>query len=75
MKSHSEGRVLPCKKVTLKLSPWEQGSYSLFVACLPMSVSKNWLLQLFGKFGVVMSVFISRKVRRESSFPFAFVRF
>ena len=69
------GNVLPSKRDNLQLSLWEHGSFSVFVDSLPGSVSKIWPHQIFGKFGKITNIVISRKARRFSSSPFAFVRF
>ncbi|XP_016164524.1 uncharacterized protein LOC107607049 [Arachis ipaensis] len=53
----------------------EKKSHTVFVDNLPHDVSKGMLFKMFGWAGSVLDVFISRKKRRESLYPFAFVRF
>ena len=46
-----------------------------FVDGLSGSVSMRWIHHLFGSFGEVVDVFVSRKIRRGTSASFAFVCF
>ena len=53
----------------------EKEVHSIYVNGLPSSVSKKWLQQIFGPFGVIVDMYISRKTRQTSSLPFAFARY
>ena len=53
----------------------ERNSFNVFVDNLPLSMSKGWLFQLFGWAGKVTDIYMSRKQRKSSQNPFAFVRY
>ena len=47
----------------------------MFIDNLPPSMTNGWLEQLFGHERWIIDIFMSRKKRRISSSPFAFVRY
>ena len=50
-------------------------TFSVYVGNLLNEASKQWLRNLFIRFGVVFDVFLSKKSKRPSSLRYAFVRF
>lgn len=48
---------------------------SVFVDHLPRGISPEWLRDLFSEYGRVEDVFVSKKVRKQCSDAFGFVRF
>ena len=60
---------------TLAWRKLEEVGYTIFVDHFPDSMTRSWLWQLFGHARKVVDVLISRKKRKTSSAPFAFVRF
>ncbi|XP_057545913.1 uncharacterized protein LOC130824908 [Amaranthus tricolor] len=53
----------------------QNGKTSLFVDCIPQNLSVSWLEIIFRKAGDVQDVYISKKVRQNTSDRFGFVRF
>ncbi|MED6133836.1 hypothetical protein PIB30_031963 [Stylosanthes scabra] len=51
------------------------GSYTVFVDNLPTEITKRDLYKEFGKNGYITDVFASRKMRRKTKCPFAFIRY
>ena len=51
----------------------ERQTFTIFVDNLPASMTKGWLFQIFQWTGRIADIFISKKQRKESHNPFAFV--
>ena len=65
----------PRKSNVMVWKKLEKVAYTVFVDNLPTSMTRDWLWQLFQYEGEVVDVFMSRKQRKSSTQPFAFVRF
>ncbi|MED6132891.1 hypothetical protein PIB30_022970 [Stylosanthes scabra] len=57
-----------------KVREFENGVYTIFVDNLSKTVMKGELFKDFFGYGIIKDVFVSRKWRRNSSSPFAFIR-
>ncbi|MED6160010.1 hypothetical protein PIB30_047502 [Stylosanthes scabra] len=53
----------------------KRSSFSVFVDNLLDQISKRMMYTEFGRYGGIVDVFISRKIRKMQKTPFAFVRF
>ena len=53
----------------------EETTFSVFVDNLPGSMTLDWLRQMFEFEGKISDIYMSRRRRRMSNAPFAFVRF
>ncbi|MED6106683.1 hypothetical protein PIB30_006627 [Stylosanthes scabra] len=53
---------------------WDE-PHTVFVDSLPEGISKRVLYVKFGKFGYILDIFISRKVRTKAGGPYAFIRY
>ncbi|MED6173315.1 hypothetical protein PIB30_058185 [Stylosanthes scabra] len=53
----------------------EEVSDTIFVDNLPCEIARGTLFKIFGREGNVVDVYVSRKCRKESSLPFAFLRY
>ncbi|MDV3200589.1 MAG: RNA-binding protein, partial [Pigeon pea little leaf phytoplasma] len=53
----------------------ERGSHTIFVDNLPSNITKGMLYKIFGWAGNVVDVYVSRKGRKGTSSPFAFIRY
>ena len=49
--------------------------YSLFVDKIPQGLATTWLRHLFQRFGLVVDIFISTKIRKSCKDGFGFVRY
>ena len=50
-------------------------AFSIYMGNLPLNVSKNWVREVFVFFGSILDVFLFRKLKKQSSPRFTFVRF
>ena len=53
----------------------EENSFTIFVDNLPKSMTLGWLRQLFAFEGRITDAYLSRKRRKMTNAPFAFVRY
>ena len=70
------GEVSDCigyNRINYEILRIERQTYTIFVDNLPVSMTKGWLFQIFQWIERIADIFMSKKQKKGSQNPFAFV--